>query len=156
MGDEQVASREMLPAMCPGDFEQLGNKSDTQDHGSIHRGQWSVVVDTLAVGAATVPPLLRAGVAGGLALARHGTGGLARGVGGRAGLDGIVGADVCRRLVNVHFGLKMGAGGSFLPIFYQKHQFLALSKARKDPTWWFCGVFQLVNEAPKRFYGVFQ
>ena len=113
-------------------------------------------MDTLAVGAAAVPSLLRAGVAGGLALARHGTGGLARGVGGRAGLDGIVGADVCRRLVNVHFGLKMGAGGSFLPIFYQKHQFLALSKARKDPTWWFCGVFQLVNEAPKRFYGVFQ
>ena len=97
-------------------------------------------MDSLAVGAVAVPPLLRAGVAGGLALARHGTGGLARGVGGRAGLDGIVGADVCRRLVNVHFGLKMGAGGSFLPIFYQKHQFLALSKARKDPTWWFCGV----------------
>ena len=87
-GDEEVAGREMSPTLCPDDFEPLGNKSDTQDCGFIHRGQWSVVVNTLAVGAAAVPPLLRAGVAGGLAPARHGTGGLALGVGLTGNLTG--------------------------------------------------------------------
>jgi hypothetical protein len=54
----------MSPTMCPDDFDQLGNKLDTQDRGIIHRGQWSVVVDSLAVDAAPVPPLLHAGVKG--------------------------------------------------------------------------------------------
>ena len=77
LGDEGVAGSEMSPTTCPDDFDQLGNKSGTQDRGITHCGQWSVVVDTLAVGAAPVPALHRAGVAGGLALARHVTGGRA-------------------------------------------------------------------------------
>ena len=84
----------------------------------------SVFVDTLASGASTVPPLLSARVDRGLALARHGNGGMALGVGGRAGESALhrTGTDLVSLLLL-----------SMYPVMLL---FLIFSLFPKRPKWW--------------------